>query len=818
LTVANLPERLTRQVRVLRSEVGPRVDGREAYVDALVLNVYGGPGVTNVWIDELSVAGHVGVGFRASSGAEPSRAGRAELSRGRAADASAESPGNPGSGPRFAPASHSYAGDERHRGESGTADPQLGQQPGPQPGPQLIGAEPGEQRHTIALQSGVLNVDGRPVFPRVIQHRGEPLGLIHQLGFNGVWLDEPPSAEMLTEARRLGLWLVCPPPQSLTGSPREPAVAARFEIGPQYDCVLAWNVGRGLTEDQLDHTAAVIGRLRSADRRHRRPVIVGATTGLRGFSRHADLLLLDRRPLGTSLELRDWARWIKTQPRLARPGTPVWTTVQTQPSAALYHQLAAIRPGRTPPTNVSPEQVRLLAQTAIASGSRGLLMLSESSLDGNDPATRDRATSLELLNLQLQLIEPWAAAGSFLADVRSSQSALTGSVLRTNRARLALPMWMAEQGQFATEASPTGRLSFVVPGAPESAIAYHLTPDRFSPLRHERVTGGVQVTLPRFGTSEMVVLAQDAALVTALTRRARETGARAAKLWRELTARQIEVVREVEGQLPATPKAAVPGQRWLDDARDGLGWCDRLIASKQYGRAIEHATRACQSLLALQHARWTHVVHASGSAIESPTTAHYRALPWHEPLGQRRAQSAADANRLPGGSFEDLRGLIQGGWQHFEHPSPTVHSAADLVVEAARSGRTGLRLTAWADDPESPPPVLETAPLWITTPPIGVDAGQLMLVRAWVNIPRAITGSVDGLMLFDTMTGEPLAARLGQTDGWQPITLYRVAPHSGTMRITLALTGLGEARIDDLTVQSLRYNGRSQPVARRRDR
>ena len=786
LTIDRLPDRLTRQVRVLRSELGPRVDGRQAIAEGLVLNVYGGPGVTNVWIDELNVAGHVGVGFRASSDRPPDLPG-----------------------PRFSAASHAQS---RSSNASSGVDAGLGN-PG---GPELLAAAPGEQSHSISLDNGVLNVDRRPVFPRVVLYRGEPLELIKQLGFNGLWLDEPPSAELLAEARRLALWLVCPPPRSLTGSPAEPAVAARFEIGPEYDCVLAWNIGRDLTQGDLKHTAAIVGRLRSADRRHRRPVIGGATTDLRGFSRHADLLLLDRRPLGTSLDIRDYGRWIRTQPRLARPGTPIWTTVQTQPSAALYHQLATLQPGRKPPTNVSPEQMRLLAMTAIAAGSRGLLMVTESPLDADDPATRERATALELLNLQLSLIEPWAAAGSFLAEIESSHAPLTGSVLRTKRARLALPTWLAEDGQYAAAASSRRPMSVIIPGAPESAIAYQLGPDLLTPLRHERVTGGVQVTLREFGAADSIVLAQDAALIAELTRRAKRIGPRAARLWRDLVARRIEVVEQVERELPPSPKAALPTDRWLADARRDLGWCEQLLESNQYARAIGHARRADQSLIALEHARWTHVVGTAGKPITQPTTTHYRTLPWHAALAQRMAASAIDGNRVAGGGFEDLTRLINSGWQHFEHPSPGVRSAADLVVEASHSGRTGLRLTALPDDPENPPEVLETAPLWITTPPISVDAGELLVIRAWVNIPRPITGSVDGLMLFDSMTGDPLAARLGETDGWQPIVLHRIAPQSGPMRITIALTGLGEARIDDLSVQSLRYHGGTNPVARRR--
>ena len=71
--------RLNEQIRVLHVELGPHVDGREAYVDALLLNVYGGPGVTNVWIGDLDVAGYVTVNEpkveRTTSPGEPAAVG-----------------------------------------------------------------------------------------------------------------------------------------------------------------------------------------------------------------------------------------------------------------------------------------------------------------------------------------------------------------------------------------------------------------------------------------------------------------------------------------------------------------------------------------------------------------------------------------------------------------------------------------------------------------------------------------------------------------------------------------------------------------------
>jgi len=94
-------------------------------------------------------------------------------------------------------------------------------------------------------------------------------------------------------------------------------------------------------------------------------------------------------------------------------------------------------------------------------------------------------------------------------------------------------------------------------------------------------------------------------------------------------------------------------------------------------------------------------------------------------------------------------------------------------------------------------------PVWITSPAVSVEAGELVCIHAWVHIPAAITASVDGLMILDSLTGEALAERIGQTAGWQQLALYRIAPRSGPMTVTFALTGLGEAHLDDVMIQPL---------------
>ena len=336
LTIADMPRLLKSQLRILRSQIGGNIDGREAYLSRVLLNIYGGPGETNVWIDDLAVAGYVASGLGPS---EPSAAR-----------------------PEARPVAASTTQNTGFR----------------EPAPQVV-----------KLSGSVLLINGRPMLPRAIQYRGEPLSALKQLGFNTIWLKQIPPVELLEEAQRLGLWLVCTPPRPPASDPAQPA-AMPAPIGAQFQPVLAWDLGSG--EDLPGSTAAAqleasrqwSEYVRMADGRQHRPLICSPSSNLRGYSRHVDLLLIDRRPLGTSMEMNDYGVWVRRQPLLARPGTPVWTTIQTQPSEGLQRQLAALEPGRAPPSTVTPEQIRLLVYMAISSGSRGLVFQSQTPLDAGD--------------------------------------------------------------------------------------------------------------------------------------------------------------------------------------------------------------------------------------------------------------------------------------------------------------------------------------------------------------------------------------------------------------------------------------------------
>lgn len=777
LRIEQIPLLLSRAIRVLRMQMTANVDSREAFVDRILLNVYGGPGETNAWIDDLDIAGHVAHDAASVQSVTPQ--------------------------PPAAVTAESSPATLRNM-PAAVLPPAAVPPTTVSPATMSPAAVSPAAAHRIELVESVLQVDGSPVFPLAVEYRGESLVGLKELGFNTIWLEQPPTREFLGEIAKQGLWAVCPPPYP----PEEEGARTENEppkrIGDEYRAVLVWDLGVGKCDEDVDLMRRWARQIRAADVVSRRPLVCLAETNLRGFSRYADLLMVSNSPLATSLELTDYGTWLRQRPRLARPGKIIWSSVQTQPALTLEHQWSLLGREQSLPPLLGSEQIGLLAHTAIAAGSRGLLFQSRSSLDAADAATRTRAAALELLNLELKLIQPWVAVGRVASTVESNQPEVSGAVLRLDRSWLLLPIWTGPGAQFVPGQSAAKTISFVIPGVPDSHRAYEISPGGMSPVRRqERVTGGMQVTLDEFSLSRPILLTEDAQVTAAMTERTRQPrlAQRAAELYRVLAASKMQVVEDVASRLASRPQAW-KADNYLSEARKYLVACDAQIAGGNHQGACIEAQRAMRMLRIVERNNWQTAVKGLHNPVAGPATVCFSTIPWHWHLVEQTRNWQLGMNFLPVGDFEDVQSMIAAGWRHMQHKTDGVAAQAEVVAAAAHSGNAGLRLAAAPQDQQQPT-LIESPPVWLTSPPLNVEAGSLVRIQGWVQIPQAITGSVDGLLIFDSLSGQPLAARIGETAGWQPFTLYRVITQSGQMSVTFALSGLGEAWIDDVMVQVL---------------
>ena len=144
LAITRIRTRLNNQIPSLRSQFGSQVDGRQAYIKAVILNVYSTQGSLDLWIDSFHMQT-----------------------------------------PYVGPTSPV----EQQTVLANFQSPQTGSAANTQP-----------HSNRVEIKDSILLVNGIPFMPRIIEHNGESLVYLHQLGFNTIALKHFPTHQQLEDA------------------------------------------------------------------------------------------------------------------------------------------------------------------------------------------------------------------------------------------------------------------------------------------------------------------------------------------------------------------------------------------------------------------------------------------------------------------------------------------------------------------------------------------------------------------------------------------------------------------------------------------
>ena len=419
-----------------------------------------------------------------------------------------------------------------------------------------------------------LQVGGKPFFMRGIRYSDTPLKTLRDAGFNTLWLDYATPTPLVEEAVNLGFWVV--PALPVTG--KDPRLASpeglaeairRFLSG---DAVLFWHLGGGLAREQVDQVAAAAQAVRLAD--PGRPLGLDAWDGLRPYSRMVDLLGVHRWPLMTSLELPQYRQWLEQRLLLARPGTFLWTWVQTQlpdwfttlvyeqPGSAGFQEPDRPATGADPPVDVYGPGGRLPRPGVLVGPFPGRQPPGPRPLAGpGHPQPGDGAAGTA------------AGDGGDAPLDRHVRSGHQGSRHAHGSRHLVLPMWLGNGAQFVPGQAAVAKLTMVVPEVSSGMQAWEVCPAEVRSLRTERVVGGTQVTLPEFGLTAAVVFTGDnspTGLVVRFQEQVRRMRPLAAQWARDQAEVELDKVTRVEGELEQAGHTLPDGQALMDDARQRL--------------------------------------------------------------------------------------------------------------------------------------------------------------------------------------------------------------------------------------------------------
>jgi len=766
-------ETLKKMQGLEQAKRGKAVNIREAYADMLLLNIHTGIGVSDVSIDDLEIGPIVA----------PSAASRME--------------GTPNSAPLNLPDT-------------------------PIETPSVRDAADKRRSRT---DKGRLLLGDRGFFIRGIRRSaaavGAPLDRLREAQFNTVLMPWPVDPDAATQAQELGLQLV-PMLDLVQGGVdgKEPRPGLDLDVRER-ERWLAWHVGSNLDAASASSVRRVASEIRSRDVERGRPIMGHVVEGFAPLSREINLNIVQRFPLGTSLPLTAYGQWMAERRRLAS-GLPVMIGgIQTHPQL----DAARLAFGHGPeeaysaPVGPQPAQLELLVCHTLAAGYRGIVLSADWALSAHAQGF-DRMLEAALINEKLMLVEPFIAEGHAPELCRTNKKTIKAVAFPHARGLLVLAYWVGDQAQYVVGQATERDVEIVVNGAPDGAQVHLVSLAGTKALHRQNGVGGVRISLPELDTSAWMVVTTEANVIASFQERIypaqKRTGPLQQQLGEACFAKAEEVVARLQGE-GLKERLLSDARRLLEKARGHLDKGREARKSGDHLTSLKESHVALRVVRAVEDMLWKFTAGQMALPPASdPFATSIYTLPEHLRFQAALKKATFGEDLLQTGDFERDGNLDAIGWQYVPFTTNNLEPSAMLVADA-RKGRRALELSATptkraGEDKAEAPPVVEHTRVAMVSPPVAVKEGQIVKISGYVRIPKGMTGSVDGAMVWDSLGGEGLALRFTRANEWTPFVLYRPVRANGKVRVHLVATGAGAVQFDDVQIQATNI---SAPLAGR---
>ncbi|MFT5522381.1 MAG: hypothetical protein ACI9G1_000105 [Pirellulaceae bacterium] len=733
LTLNDCVDQLSKKMRLLRSEFGSHVDSREAYIDMIVINAYGGAGVTNLWIDDLRLTGYIPAETETSS--------------------VVNAPPNSGT--------------------DGIA----------QLDPRPVVTKPIK----VTLDGSILIANDQPVFVRGIDYRGEDIQWLRQRGFNTLVFKQEPTEEQWSQIAQNNFWAVCPPPTTTLD----------ISQVPLYRRALCWSVGDELTGRDLQTVEEMARRSRQLPTELHRPIVANCRNDLWTLSRAANIVSIRCPSLSGNLDWEQIDDWIRIRRRETQPGTPFWAEISSEPDASLAVQLHQL--GHRDAVQFDPEQLRLLTHRLLSTGVRGIVFRSNSRLDGSSPQQETRAKTLELLNHEMTLIQPWLAGGQFEANLEPPNDDTRVSVLQTERSRLLFISHREREQQFALSPSIEEQLTLTIPNTFSSPYAYHISSTGVRPLDRKRVAGGLRVIVSAPTNIELVALTHDPKVVRHLTRQGGELAGRVNELRYELAMSRLEQLEFLVSESPENSIDKRYISQQLTDARQALGHAVRFGDQRDQQTSATYLQQVNRIVTAANHRLWRSAVRGMGSPLISPLCLNSQTLPAHWRLANHLSQTQFATKYSS--DMRSVEQLVRAGWKNFRSADQRVATQIQLSPTGGVDDSQALQITT-SPAIGSAPSYLNAPAAEIVSPLIPIESGKIVRISGMIKTIGRLEKSPEGLLIYDSITGRDLGYRLYEANQWTPFILYRAVASDAQLQVVFEVNGLGTVWIDNFHVET----------------
>ena len=856
LELSNMLPSIERQARVLRAATRRPVSLEGAYLDQLAINLFGGEGETEAFIDDLTI-GPVSNAVIAEQ-AQPVTPG-------------APSPVEPESKPA-----------NRSNARVQLVDGQLRKR-----------ADDGKDYDWVFT---------------AIDAPGANVELLRKSGFDVLSTEIDDDPKRIQEAIRRGFLLAPNLNATLEGRAVEADRMVSDAKGyPYQESVAFWNLGEqlGRSRDvaarnaELERIRSVIAGLRGLPENvsHLTTATVAGELPLySSLPRNLSIMGIKSNFLSTAIDPQDGYAFLKQRRDLTALSNPknlfcTWIPATISPTvkSAIWGKESIPEWGNP---QVHPEQLRLYTYLALGAGYRGIGFKGDETLTGR--AGRMLLIEMALLNEEIDLCEGILARGkdpipfykTFPPDpptlpqpgskVNQRMPVLkeleptpgiraAGISTRDRKGILLLVADYSGSSQFVPAQMSMNELKITVP-VPESAQAFEISPGDVRTLERERSVGGARFTIPEFGPTSLILITTDFEMADRLRSaiaRVRPFAVNMAIEQAELRLQEVSQINDIlvrSGKrlydktdpktMPLPDGAPEPNDEYLllQKAEESIKSAREALEREEYSLAWSEARRAHRPLRHLMSAQWQKAYESVlkkvvpedpkppptqlgrlnrreimelereklkrtrylTSPVMCPPLLSYNTLPLVESW-LNLIQQPFGPNLVPKGSFDDHTSLESGGWIDQSHRFKGIVGKVSTTVDETDREKRLLKLTVEPIekmDLDKFPPYLDFPAAAIRSPSIRVQRDQFYRISMLVKKVNPSPAGTSGIIITDSIGGEVMQHRFnGSYPKLSRVVFYRRAPTSGDLTVTMGLSNFGEAFFDDFRIEKVDMRG-----------
>ena len=636
--------------------------------------------------------------------------------------------------------------------------------------------------------------------PRWIQHQGESLAFLQQLGFNGVITRSSNDPLVAEQAAETGMGLIMPPP----------SLVPTDQQADQYKNVSAWLLGLSLNQAQVDAARNRVAMMSHFPRTLARPMIGEAWELYGSYSRLSDWMAIPI-PLATTVRSsQEASKILQSDMRpIAGRNAPI-TSIWTQPSNEWLAQRSIISQtlGREP--WVLPDhdrlQSRLQLMRSIMQGSRGWIFRSPSPLDSGDETSAARAESYTALNREIELLMPWIQAGeSTWRSIAVDSPNHVASILETPNSQLVLVVAAGSWDQICSPAPAPEKLEITLPVSGQPRQVYRITHGELERCAAQARPGAMVVTIDRPALVEQIVSVVDNGPVTYL-REALNRLSPALVEGRIDTATQLLQIAQmnfVAQQLPSSD----PSWETVLQAQSAQRAATSFLARSELPRAMQAAERAILLAQSTIRISWDSARNQFPSVASSPLIASPLSLPLHWELDRVLRDRPWQSIPIPGVPFSNTLDWQQAGWRSDHRSVESVDSTAQINPQVGPTGTPIMLLSAKSRTSQPIPSGYAGASMRVTSPRIIAPFGSMVHIEGLVQVSSPADQSQSGLLICDNLGGESLGQLVSSFDPsenvWRRISLFRMVTQEDGLELYFETRGAVSAAVTDLTIEML---------------